>query len=295
MKTKQFRNLLDREEIIVAPGAFDALMAKLIQQKGFQAVYMTGGGTAASLLGTPDIGLITMSEMLSNAHAIAQAVTIPVIADADTGYGNVLNVGRTVREYEQAGVAAIHIEDQVWPKRCGHFSGKQLITTKEMCQKVAAAVEARNDRNFIIIARTDALTVNGLKDAIARAEAYGRCGADVLFVESPRNIEEVKTIANSLRDYPLLYNMVHGGLSPYLSVGELKEIGFKIVIYPGSIRSAALKAASDFLGHLKSTGSIEGFLDRMWAREDYLELIELAKYKKLEERYANIGDGETEG
>jgi len=291
---KRFRELLKSKQIIVAPGAFDALIAKLIEHNGFPAVYMTGGGTASALLGVPDIGLTTMSEMLFNARRIAAAVTVPVIADADTGYGNVLNVRRTVREFEQAGVAAIHIEDQVWPKRCGHFSGKQLITKKEMCQKIAAAVEAKTDPDFCIIARTDALTVNGIDDALQRAKAYKKCGADILFVESPRNIEEIKKIAGVLGEYPLLYNMVHGGLSPYITVEGLQNLGFNIVIFPGSARSAALKAVADLFNHIKIHGTVEGYLDHMMNREDYLEFMELKKLRDLENRYAAIDDNAIE-
>src|SRR5436305_9814965 len=191
--TTRLRELLAGPDLIVAPGAYDALSARLIAQAGFSAIYMTGFGTAASVLEQPDVGLLTMSEMVSRAAAIAAVVgDRPVIADADTGYGNPINVRRTIREYERAGVAAIHIEDQVWPKKCGHMEGKQVIPKDEMVQKIRAAVDARQDPNFVIIARTDANAVHGLADALERGHAYREAGADVIFIEAPRSLEELR-------------------------------------------------------------------------------------------------------
>ena len=203
--TTRLRVLLAGPDVLVAPGAYDALSARLIAQAGFQAVYMTGFGTAASVLGQPDVGLLTMSEMVSRASALA-AVTgdLPLIADADTGYGNPVNVRRTIREYEQAGVAGLHVEDQVWPKKCGHMEGKQVIPMEEMVQKVRAAVDARQDPDFVIIARTDANAVNGLEDALERGRAYREAGADVIFIEAPRSIAELKAIKQGFPDVPLL-------------------------------------------------------------------------------------------
>src|SRR5438105_10796446 len=198
--TTRLRELLAGPDMLVVPGAYDALSARLIAQAGFPAVYMTGFGTAASVLGQPDVGLLTMSEMVSRAAALAAVVgDRPLIADADTGYGNPINVRRTVREYERAGVAAIHIEDQVWPKKCGHMEGKQVIPVDEMVQKIRAAVDARQDPDFVIISRTDANAVYGLEDALRRGRAYREAGADVIFIEAPRSIEEV---ARSARAFP---------------------------------------------------------------------------------------------
>src|SRR5438309_2364652 len=199
--TTRLRELLAGPDLIVAPGAYDALSARLIAQAGFLAVYMTGFGTAASILGQPDVGLLTMSEMVSRAVALAAVIgDIPLIADADTGYGNPINVRRTIQEYERAGVAALHIEDQIWPKKCGHMEGKQVIPLPEMVQKIHAAVDARRDPDFIIIARTDANAVNGLDDALQRAKAYQEAGADVLFIEAPRSPAELQTIAKTFPD-----------------------------------------------------------------------------------------------
>src|SRR5947199_1932083 len=205
--TTHLRELLAGPELLVAPGAYDALSARLIAQAGFSAVYMTGFGTAASVLGQPDVGLLTMSEMVSRAAALATVVgDRPLIADADTGYGNPINVRRTVRENERAGVAAIHIEDQVWPKKCGHMEGKQVIPVVEMVQKIRAAVDARQYPDFVIIARTDANAVNGLEDALRRGRAYREAGADVIFIEAPRSIAELKAIASAFPDVSLFFN-----------------------------------------------------------------------------------------
>src|SRR5213593_1423213 len=206
LNTTRLRELLVQQDLLVAPGAYDALSARLIAQAGFPAVYMTGFGTAASVLGQADVGLLTMSEMVSRAATLAAVVgDRPLIADADTGYGNPINVRRTIREYERAGVAAVHIEDQVWPKKCGHMEGKQVISMNEMVQKIRAAVDARQDPDFVIIARTDANAVNGLEDALLRGQAYREAGVDVIFIEAPRSIAELQAIKQAFPDVPLLY------------------------------------------------------------------------------------------
>src|SRR5690348_12868493 len=198
--TSRLRELLAGPGVVVAPGAYDGLSARLIVQAGFSVVYMTGFGTAASVLGQPDVGLLTMSEMVSRASALASVTgDVPLIADADTGYGNPINVRRTIREYERAGVAGLHIEDQVWPKKCGHMEGKQVIPMEEMVQKVRAAVDARKDPDFLIIARTDANAVTSLEDALRRGQAYREAGADVIFIEAPRSMEELRTIGQEFR------------------------------------------------------------------------------------------------
>src|SRR5438067_3096917 len=219
--TSRLRELLAGPELVVAPGAYDGLSARFIAQAGFSLVYMTGFGAAASVLGQPDVGLLSMSEMVGTAAALA-AVSgdLPLIADADTGYGNPINVRRTIHEYERAGVAGLHIEDQVWPKKCGHMEGKQVIPRDEMVQKIRAAVDARQDPDFVIIARTDANAVYGLEDALHRGLAYRQAGADIIFIEAPRSLRELHTIVQTLPDVPLLYNWAESGKTPLLSLEE---------------------------------------------------------------------------
>jgi 2,3-dimethylmalate lyase len=252
--TTKLRQMLNSPGIILAPGAYDGISARLIERQGFKAVYMTGAGTAASVLGQPDIGLTTLTEMTTHAAHIASCVSLPVIADADTGYGNALNVIRTVREYERAGVAAIHLEDQVFPKRCGHLAGKAVIPAKEFAEKIRAASENRTDPDFIIIARTDARAVNGLDDAIARARLYREAGADVIFVEAPTSREEIERIAREV-EAPLLSNQVPGGRTPAVTASELEKLGYKIVIFPAVGFMAAALAIEEALSKLKETGT----------------------------------------
>ncbi len=228
-KPPQLAEMVRGPEPILAPGAYDALSARMIEQAGFPAVYMTGFGTSASLLGRPDVGLLTMSQMVDNARRIAQAVELPVIADADTGYGNPLNVIRTVQEYELAGVSAIHIEDQAMPKKCGHMENKQVVPTAEMTEKIHAAVEARRSNDFLIIARTDARAAEGLDSALRRARAYREAGADVLFIEAPQSEEEVTQIARAFPNVPLLFNWAEGGKTPPMPLEQLKELGYRVI------------------------------------------------------------------
>src|SRR5215213_517537 len=219
------RTLLERGEPVLAPGAYDGLSARLVERAGFPAVYMTGFGASASLLGRPDVGLLSVAEMAGHARRLVQAVGVPVIADADDGYGNPLNVMRTVSEYEAAGVAALHIEDQVAPKRCGHMDGKDVIDAAEMVEKVHAAVEARRSPDLVLIARTDARAVEGLDAALERARRYRDAGADVLFVEAPESEDEVAAVARAFPGTPLLFNWVDGGRTPPLGLGRLREDG----------------------------------------------------------------------
>jgi 2-methylisocitrate lyase-like PEP mutase family enzyme len=247
--TAQLRELLKGPEMVLAPFVYDCLQAKVAEAAGFKAIYMTGFGTAATR-GFPDLGLLTMSEMLQNVRAIAHAVKVPVICDADTGYGNPINVWRTVREYEEAGAAALHLEDQVWPKKCGFLGGKQVIPMEQMVPKVRAACDARRDRNFVIIARTDALAVNGWDDVVRRARAYREVGADLIFVDGIRTVDDIKQYASKLGDLPLLYN---GGLLP---VKELAAHGFKVTIHTSSLMASYVHFR-DAMRELKETGSIK--------------------------------------
>jgi len=284
LKTKILRQLLNQPGIIRAPGAYDAWSARLIEMAGFPAVYLTGYGVSASVLGRPDIGLLSMTEMVTQAKNIAAAVDIPVIADGDTGYGGTLNVVRTVFEYERAGVAAIQLEDQVFPKRCGHMEGKQLIAREEMVSKIKAAVYARKNNEFVIIARTDARAVSGFDDAAARAQAYVAAGADVLFFEAPQSQEEMEKIA-SLVNVPLLANMVEKGKTPFLPAQELEKMGFKIVIYPVSCLYTATKAMQDVLAGLKENDSTLQYVDRMVDFPEFNRIINLEKARELERKF----------
>ena len=286
LNTTRLRELLVQRDLLVAPGAYDALSARLIAQAGFPAVYMTGFGTAASVLGQPDVGLLTMSEMVSRAAALAAVVgDRPLIADADTGYGNPINVRRTVREYERAGAAAIHIEDQVWPKKCGHMEGKQVIPIDEMVQKIRAAVDARQDPDFVIIARTDANAVYGLEDALRRGRAYREAGADVIFIEAPRSIEELRAIAQAVPDVPLLYNWAESGKTPLLPLEEIHALGFKLVIFPVSMLFAATQALLDLLEALKQGQTSLAFAERMVTFSQFTDQIGLPEIQALERRY----------
>jgi len=245
---QRLRQMLNSPGMVVAPFVFDAFQARIAQAAGFEAVYMTGFGTAAAR-GFPDVGLLTMAEMVENVRYIANAVDIPLVCDADTGYGNPVNVYRTVREYEAAGAAALHIEDQVWPKRCGFLAGKQVIPMAEMVPKVQAACDARRDANFVIIARTDALAVNGWEDVITRARAYRAAGADLIFVDGIKTLDDMKRYAQELADLPLLYN---GQLLP---VQEIQKFGFKLTIYTATLMAFYLRMR-DAMQELKATGSI---------------------------------------
>ena len=284
--TTRLRNLLAGRELIVAPGAYDALSARLIAQAGFSAVYMTGFGTAASVLGQPDVGLLTMSEMVSRAAALADvAGDRPLIADADTGYGNPINVRRTIREYERAGVAAVHIEDQVWPKKCGHMEGKQVIPQNEMVQKIRAAVDARLDPDFVIIARTDANAVNGFEDALRRGQAYREAGADVIFIEAPRSMAELTAITQTFSGVPLLYNWAESGKTPLLPLDEIHTLGFKLVIFPVSLLFAAAYATLGLLDALKQGQTPTALGGQTVTFSQFTDHVGLPTIQALERRY----------
>ena len=282
----RLRALLESGETIVAPGAFDPLAARLVEEAGFPAVYMTGFGTSAALLGRPDVGLLTMTEMAGNAGRIAGCVDIPVIADADTGYGNALNVIRTVGSYEAAGVAGIHIEDQVAPKKCGHMEGKLVIPAEEMAAKVRAAVEARSQPEFVIIARTDARAVEGLDRALARARMYRDAGADVLFIEALVSEAEVEQAALAFPDVPLLFNWAEGGKTPPVSLARLTELGYRIVIFPIGTLLAATAAMRVVLAEITRAGTPAAALAGLPTFGEFVDFIGLPQVREAEQRYA---------
>jgi len=247
----RFRELLRRDGMVVAPGAYDCITARLIERAGFDAVYMTGAGTAATL-GYPDFGLVTMSEMVANAGRIATAVGVPVIADADTGYGNELNTVRTVREYETAGVAGIHIEDQGFPKKCGHLEDKEIVPREDWLAKIRAAAQSKRDADFMVIARTDSRAVAGLDEAVARANAAIEAGADMAFVEAPQTLEEVAAVPRLVQG-PCLLNVVRGGKTPDLDLGDAERMGYKLAIVPGLLIKNVVGICEKMLAELAST------------------------------------------
>jgi 2,3-dimethylmalate lyase len=281
----RLRAMLDSGQTIVAPGAFDPLAARLVEEAGFPAVYMTGFGTSAALIGRPDVGLLTMTEMAGNAGRIAACVDIPVIADADTGYGNPLNVIRTVGAYEAAGVAGIHIEDQVAPKKCGHMAGKLVIPAEEMAQKVRAAVEARTQPEFVIIARTDARAVEGLERALDRGRMYRDAGADALFIEAVLTEREAEEAILAFPDVPLLFNWAEGGKTPPISLDRLTELGYRIVIFPISTLLAATAAMRRVLREIAQAGTPAAAMSELPAFGEFLDFIGLPEVREAEQRY----------
>lgn len=285
-ETATLRERMETGGMVLAPGCYDALGARLIEEAGFPAVYMTGFGSSASRLGRPDIGLMSLPEMVDNARRISQAVDVPVIADADTGYGNSINVIRTVREYEAAGASAIHLEDQLMPKKCGHMEGKQVVPAAEMAAKVSAAVAARRSRDFLIIARTDARAAEGLDAALERARLYREAGADALFVEAPQSIEEIEAIARRFPSVPLLFNYAEGGKTPPVSHERLHELGFKLVIFPLTLLLSATAAMRSALARMKTDGSPINLLPSLLPFGDFLEFIGMSEVRELERRFA---------
>ena len=283
--TTRLRRLLAEPGLIMAPGAYDCLTARLIEQAGFPAVYMTGAGTSVARLGYPDLALATLTEMVANAVDIAAAVKAPVIADADTGYGGILNIQRAICQYERAGVAAVHLEDQEFPKRCGHLDNKRVIPAEDMVAKIRAAVNARTDPDFTLIVRTDALAVTDWDDTMRRCAAYAQAGADMLFVEALRSPEEAERAARSL-ELPLLYNFVETGKSPLLPAAELERIGFKLAIYPVSALLTVSRAVSNLLSELKTAGTTAGRLDSMVSLQDCFESVGLSAMLAQDGRYA---------
>jgi 2-methylisocitrate lyase-like PEP mutase family enzyme len=278
--------LADGSGPLLAPGAYDALSARLVEEAGFDVVYMTGFGTTASLIGRPDVGLLSGAEMIDNARRMVAAVDMPVIADADTGYGNAINVLRTVQAYEQAGVAGIHLEDQVMPKRCGHVSGKAVIPADEMVGKIRAAVTARRDPDLVLIARTDAAGVEGLDAAIARAKAYAEAGADLLFVEALTSEADIGRVAQELTGVaPLVFNWAEGGRTPPLPLDRIAELGFALVLYPIGTLLAATAGIRSLLATLKADGTPAAALQGLPTFGEFTDFIGLPEIGDLEQRF----------
>jgi 2-methylisocitrate lyase-like PEP mutase family enzyme len=283
--TARLRWLIGADRCVIAPGVADALAARLVALEGFEAVYMTGFGTSLTRLGMPDVGLLTATEMVDNAGRIVDASGLPVVADADTGYGNPINTRRTIRDYEKAGVAGVHIEDQVWPKRCGHLAGKRVIPTAEMVAKIKAACDARHDADFVIIARTDAIAVEGIESALERGARYREAGADMLFIEAPVGRAQVERVANHFKGVPLLYNMAASGKTPDLSADELGALGFRLAIYPNWVILAAIPAMQRLLRELKRTGSIAHLRSEVATFKQFTDIAGLSEVQELERRY----------
>jgi len=280
---KTLRGLLSGSRYVIVPGAFDTLTARLVQLAGFDAVYLTGGGFARAN-GVPDLGLLTMSEIVPWLHRTVDAVEIPVIADMDTGYGNALNVIRSVREFEKSGIAAFHLEDQVAPKKCGHYEGKDVVSTHEMTGKIKAAADTRRDGDLVIIARTDALAIEGVQAAIDRVNAYLEAGADVGFVEAPRTVAEMAAIPKAVKG-PVLINIFAGGKTPVLTAPELEAMGYRLGIYPSQTQRAAISAIKEVLGVLKAQGDTAGIEARLASFADREQAVGTERWRALEAKY----------
>lgn len=291
MSIISFKQLLAENEFLVIPGAYDCITAKLIQEAGYKGVYMTGFGVSASSLGYPDYGLVTMNEMVARAGNIVDSVHLPVIADADTGYGNVINVKRTVELYERAGVTAIHLEDQLFPKKCGHFEGKQLISKEEHGEKIKAAVVARKSTDFGIIARTDASGVEGIQSAIDRAKYYIECGADAIFLDAPKTLEDIQTFGAAFAGgVPILINIVEKEDSPYVTPESLKDYGYKIALYPITLLLASVNLMTSILrqiNHKQGTHHLHQYFESF---DRLNQLLDVDSYKKWEKQFSSGGE-----
>jgi 2-methylisocitrate lyase-like PEP mutase family enzyme len=282
--SNQLRELLRAGDVVVAPGVWDGLSARLVARAGFPAAYATGGGIARSM-GYPDLGLLSLSEIASRLANIVEHAGVPVIADADTGYGNALNAQRAVREFERAGVAALHLEDQTFPKRCGHYDDKSVVPAAEMAQKLRAARDALTDSDIVLIARTDALAVEGLDAAVERAQAYAAAGADVIFIEAPVSVEQIEAIAQRVPQ-PKLINMFQGGKTPLVPVARLKALGYQIVIIPSDLQRAAIRAMDDVLAAIARDGSSAALAERMASFNDREAVVDTAAYLARDAKYA---------
>lgn len=284
-KCKDFQKLLQEQGSFILPGAYDAMSAKLIEETGFKAIYATGAGISNAQLGWADVGLTSLKEVVDIVARMADVTNIPIVVDGDTGFGNAINVIRTVKEFERAGVAAIQMEDQVSPKKCGHFNGKEVISKEEMVGKIKAALDARKDENLAIMARTDAIAVNGVEDAIDRALAYYEAGADIIFVEAPNTIVELRQITSSLKGIPQVINLVEGGKTPLISLKEAEEIGFKIMLCANTALRSAIKGITESLRILKEEGSQENLLPLICTWEERQSLFKLNQIKDWEKKY----------
>ena len=282
---RSLRDLLRGKQAVLLPGAANALAARVIEDLGFEAVYVTGAGVTNTFLGMPDIGLISITELANHVSAMRDAVALPLIVDADTGFGNAINVARTVQVLERSGANAIQLEDQEFPKRCGHFSGKSVIPKTEMVQKIHAAVDARIDSDLLIVARTDAIAVNGFEDAIERAQAYIEAGADMTFVEAPRTAEQIADIPKRL-GVPQLINIVAGGLTPMIDMDELQRMGYALVLYANAALQASVSGMQHVLGHLKTHGSLDGVADRLATFGERQRLVQKPHFDALEKKYS---------
>lgn len=285
LKTISLREHLEtKKDIIVLPGVYDALSARIAEKVGFSAAFQTGYGTSASLLGMPDFGFLNAGETIDNARRIINSVEIPILVDIDTGYGNPLNVWRIVNDLERIGASGIFLEDQVWPKRCGHMKGKSVINKEEYIPKLKAALDARKSRDFIIVARTDSLAQYGLDEAIERGKQYQKIGADVIFIEAPKTLEEMKRITEEI-NAPLLANMIEEGATPNLSSQELEKLGFRMVVFPLSALYSSTYAIKNVLSSLKQTGMTYNLKNEMITFNEFNEFVNLTKYNKMEEKY----------
>lgn len=281
---KNLRSMLKSNKPLVIPGVYDAIGAKIAEKVGFDAMFQTGYGTSATLFGMPDYGFIGATETLDNARRICRAVSVPVIVDSDTGYGNALSVWKLVKELETAGASGIFLEDQRWPKRCGHMSGKEVISQEEYTEKLGAAIDARESKDFIIVARTDARATEGLDAAIERGLQNKKTGADAIFVEAPKSIDEMKMIGKSIKA-PLVANMIEGGATPISSAKDLHKMGFNIVLYPLSVLFANTFATMEILQELKKTGTTKKSKQKVVNFDQFNDLVELPKFRKMEKKY----------
>ncbi len=283
---KKLRKLInDKTKPLVVPGVYDAIGAKIAQKVGFEAMFQTGYGTSATLLGMPDYGFIGLSETTDNARRIANAISVPLIVDVDTGYGNALTVKKLLYDLQIAGVSGIFLEDQKWPKRCGHMKGKEVVQKEEYAEKLAAAVDAKQDKDFIIVARTDARATEGLDDAIERGKYYKKIGADLIFVEAPKSIDEMKVIGRSI-NAPLVANMIEGGATPINSTKTLHKMGFQLILYPLSILYANTFATLKILKELKSRGTTTRLKKNLVNFDQFNDIVELSKFRELEGKYS---------
>ncbi|TKC18011.1 isocitrate lyase/PEP mutase family protein [Robertmurraya kyonggiensis] len=284
-KTTKFKELINQKGILVMPGGFDGMSARLIEETGFKAMLATGAGISNSQLGIADVGLTTMTEVAQQVTKMTDVTNIPILADMDTGYGNAINVIRSVKEFERAGAAGIQIEDQLAPKKCGHFAGKQVISKEEMVHKIKAIVDTRQDPDLVIVARTDARAIHGIDDALDRAHAYAEAGADVTFVEAPQSLKELERIATELKGIPQMANMVEGGLTPLLSAQELEQMGFKIMICANTALRAAVKGIKDALTILQNDGDQAKLQHLICTWEERQTLFRLHEVSKIEDKY----------